>query len=32
MEAGDRIEQTTSYTLLPRTTTDLGAEAVKALR
>jgi hypothetical protein len=32
MDAGDRIEQTTSYTLLPRTTTDLNEEAAKALR
>jgi hypothetical protein len=32
IQAGDRIQQTTSYTLLPRTTTDLDEEAAKALR
>jgi hypothetical protein len=32
LEAGDRIEQTTRFTLLPRTTADLDAEAEIALR
>jgi hypothetical protein len=32
MNPGDRIEQTTVYTVTPRSTTDLEAEARKALR
>jgi hypothetical protein len=32
MNPGDRIEQTTAYTLRPRSTTDLQAEARNAFR
>lgn len=32
MNSGDRLEQATSYTLLPRTTSDADAEAERVLR